>query len=50
MRIVGIPNDGGWWPWDHNWNRCVVNYFWMFILPGPPWCGDCRNIINNEIW
>lgn len=47
--IGGIPDDNGWWPWNHHWKRCIVNYFWLWIGT-TSWCDTCSNTINNNIW
>ena len=47
--IGDIDDDPGWWPWDHGWRRCVVNYFWLFFWTNI-WCEHCSNKLYNEIW
>ncbi|MBU1941290.1 MAG: hypothetical protein KKC68_05900, partial [Candidatus Thermoplasmatota archaeon] len=46
--IGGIPDDPGWWPWDHNWKSCIINYFYLWI-GATNWCNDCWNILNSKI-
>lgn len=49
-HMIGeIPDDTGWWPWNHNWNRCIINYFYLWT-GRTVWCETCSNKIYNRIW
>ncbi|VVB60246.1 Uncharacterised protein [uncultured archaeon] len=41
--------EGGWWPWEHNYQSCVMNYWYCFIH-STVWCNSCYNKIFNRIW
>lgn len=41
--------EGGFWPNEHNWKSCVMNY-WYCFFHSTVWCNSCFNRIFAQIW
>jgi hypothetical protein len=41
--------EGGTWPNEHNWQECIMNYYYAY-MGTDIWCPTDWNIVNANIW
>jgi hypothetical protein len=46
--IADIHDDLGWWPWDHGWRACIINYFYLYTGT-TGWCSVCFPKVKHHI-